>query len=33
VHFDKLTTEVDVFVDVIGTGNALSEKLSSIAKR
>ena len=32
-QFDKLTTKMDIFVDAIGTGNALKEKLSFIVER
>jgi len=29
---DKLKTKLDVFVDAIGTGNALTQKLSTIVE-
>jgi len=31
-QFDKLTTKLDIFVDAIGKGNALIEKLSSFVE-
>ncbi|KAL2323197.1 hypothetical protein Fmac_027576 [Flemingia macrophylla] len=33
VQFDKLTTKLDVFVDYLGQGNALTQKLSDIVER
>lgn len=31
-QFDKLTTKLNVFVDTIGIGNALTKKMSSLLK-